>query len=145
MLFPQNNTIGPSCSPETNELIEGKYNQILQKGLRKRKSEAITDHYQKEHVDANLKTGLIIHSNTKSHRSSQSISASSLDCLDDGTRATVTSGCSSARTNISESHERPIRKKQLTFAHKRTTIDEMEGARVAIADFIHGCGLPFSL
>ena len=27
------------CSPETKELIEGKYNQILQKDLPKRKSE----------------------------------------------------------------------------------------------------------
>ena len=131
-----------TSSPVTKELIEGKYNQVLQKGLRKRKIVAITDHYQKQHVDANLKTGLIIHSNTKLHRSSQSISVSSLD---DGTRATVSSDCSSVRTNISESHERPIRKKQLTFAHKKTTMDEMEGARVAIADFIHGCGLPFSL
>ena len=94
-----------TSSPVTKELIEGKYNQVLQKGLRKRKIVAITDHYQKQHVDANLKTGLIIHSNTKLHRSSQSISVSSLD---DGTRATVTSGCSSIQTNISESHERPI-------------------------------------
>ncbi len=131
-----------TSSPVTKELIEGKYNQVLQKGLRKRKIVAITDHYQKQHVDANLKTGLIVHSNAKLHRSSQSISVSSLD---DGTRATVSSDCSSVRTNISESHERPIRKKQLTFTHKKTTMDEMEGARVAIADFIHGCGLPFSL
>ena len=92
-------------SPATKELIEGKYNQVLQKGLRKRKIVAITDHYQKQHVDANLKTGLIIHSNAKLHRSSQSISVSSLD---DGTRATVSSDCSSVQTNISESHERPI-------------------------------------
>ena len=134
------------CSPETKELIEGKYNQIIKKGFRKRKNESITDHYQKKHIDANLDTALTIHSNTKSHRSSQSVSASSLDCLDDGTRtgATVTSTCSSARTNMSEIHERPIRKKQLMFAHKKTTM-EMEGARIAIADFIHGCGLPFSV
>ena len=32
-----------------------------------------------------------------------------------------------------------------TFTHKRTIMDEMEGARVVTTNFIHGCELPFSL
>ena len=53
-----------TCSPRTKELIDGKYQQTVRKGARKRKCESITNHYQKEHVDANMDTALTLFSNT---------------------------------------------------------------------------------